>query len=314
MPALKGKGGGAAAALFNGSLVGAATRMGVDGVRLAESDIDVAAVRFPARLAGRKVLIGILDAGIVLVAELVVGRLGVRVAPKPKVFDELLTLFVILQGFEGLHFLVTDDPDNVLIQPLFPGTVALQFTLQILLLLTALPIREPALQWIRLFLGRFAFGHLAVRVLCRCWSWSRTALRPDQHGAAEHARGKRHQHTRTERRDRAPFSPQMQHVAPNPAGRTSGCHDSLVTNTPASKQRVFKVASELAKYCPNSSFLLRRTGRKKESTGNFLPRYIASAAAPCDNEISKRNQRRRWSVSACTAGSGRSPPLSSWRT
>jgi len=50
VPDLEGEGGGGTAALFRGALIEAARGVGFDVVRWAEGDVDMAAVRLPARL------------------------------------------------------------------------------------------------------------------------------------------------------------------------------------------------------------------------------------------------------------------------
>src|SRR5580658_9575037 len=72
MPDLKREGRGLATTLFHRALVVSTRRVRIKGIRLAECDVDVTAIRHPSRFAGRKVLVGIRDARIVLVAELIV--------------------------------------------------------------------------------------------------------------------------------------------------------------------------------------------------------------------------------------------------
>ena len=97
MPDLKREGRRGTAALFDRALVGAATGMRVDAVRLAVCDVDVSAIRSPAGLASGKVLVRVSNAGIVLLAKFIVRRLGIWIAPKPEVLNELLTFFVVLE-------------------------------------------------------------------------------------------------------------------------------------------------------------------------------------------------------------------------
>jgi putative intracellular protease/amidase len=73
-----------------------------DRVRLAERDIDVAAVGLPARLAGGKVLVGVCDAPVVLFAELVLRRIRIGIAAQPELLDEGVALFIVAQALEGL--------------------------------------------------------------------------------------------------------------------------------------------------------------------------------------------------------------------
>ena len=80
--------------------------MRVDGVRRAESNIDVAAIGLPPRLAGRKVVVGVRNTPIVLFAEFVVGRVGIGIAAQPELLDERLALLVVAQVLECLPLLV----------------------------------------------------------------------------------------------------------------------------------------------------------------------------------------------------------------
>ena len=139
VPDLERKRRGVAAALFHRPLVAAAARVGVDAVRLAVGNIDVAAIRPPARLACRKMLVRIRDARVVLFAVLILRRVRIRIPPQPEVLDELVPLFVVAQALERLQLLVGDDPANVLVDPLL--VLAMQLALQRLLLLQSSPYR-----------------------------------------------------------------------------------------------------------------------------------------------------------------------------
>ena len=125
VPDLKREGRGLAAAFFHGPLVAAAGGVRVDRVRLAEGDIDVAAIRLPARLAGGKVLVGIGDAPVVLFAEFVLRRIRIGVAAQPELLDEGVPLLVVAQVLEGLALFVGDDPGHVLVQPGLVGALQL---------------------------------------------------------------------------------------------------------------------------------------------------------------------------------------------
>src|SRR5580658_2433070 len=59
MPYLKGKSRGFAAALFHRPLITSARRVRIGRIRLAKRNIDMTAIRLPARLSSRIVLIGI---------------------------------------------------------------------------------------------------------------------------------------------------------------------------------------------------------------------------------------------------------------
>src|SRR6202041_3153916 len=118
VPDLKREGRGVAAALFHWTVVGAAAWVRVDVVGLAVGDVDMTAIGSPAWLAGGEVFVRVRDAGVVLFAELVLGRVWIGVAAKPELLDKLVALFVITQTLERLHLLVGDDPANVLVDPL----------------------------------------------------------------------------------------------------------------------------------------------------------------------------------------------------
>ena len=78
-------------------------------------------------------LVGIRDAPVVFFAEFVFRGIGVGVAPLPERLDEVVALFIVRQAFEGLQFLVGDDPAHILVHPLLVG--ALELVSQFLLLL-----------------------------------------------------------------------------------------------------------------------------------------------------------------------------------
>ena len=121
VPGLKRKGRCLPPALFHGPLIATAGGVRVDAVRLAIGDVHVAAIGLPARLACCEMLVGVGDAAVVLFLELVLGRVGIRIAAQPEVLDEGLTLLIVRQALERLHLLVGDDPAHVLIQPLLVG-------------------------------------------------------------------------------------------------------------------------------------------------------------------------------------------------
>ena len=118
MPGLERERRSVAAAFFNRPLVVSAGRMGINAVRLAERDVDVSAIGHPARLAGGEMLVGVGNTRVVLIAELVLGRLGIRVPAQPELLDELVALFIVSEALECFRFFVGDDPANVLVQPL----------------------------------------------------------------------------------------------------------------------------------------------------------------------------------------------------
>src|SRR2546430_8666732 len=62
--------------------------------------------------------VGVLDAPIVLILKFVVFAIRIRIAPLPKSLYELVALFVVRELHERFAFVVSDDPANVLVQPL----------------------------------------------------------------------------------------------------------------------------------------------------------------------------------------------------
>src|SRR5947207_10851537 len=97
--------------------------MGLNGVGLAERNIDVAAVRLPARLAGGVVLVGVGDAPVVLFAELVFGGIGIGIAAQPELLDERLALLIVAQVLESLPFVIGDDVGHILLEPVLVGVL-----------------------------------------------------------------------------------------------------------------------------------------------------------------------------------------------
>src|SRR5208283_2142783 len=88
VPHLKREGGRLAATLFHRPLVHAARGVGVDAVGWAPGNIDMTAVGLPAGFTGGKVVVGVLDAPVMLLAKLVLRRIGTGVAALPEVLDE----------------------------------------------------------------------------------------------------------------------------------------------------------------------------------------------------------------------------------
>ncbi len=112
VPGLKREGGCLAAALVHGTLIGAARGMRFDRVRRTEGNVDVAAVRLPAGLAGCIVVVGVCDAPVVLFAKLIFGRVGIGIAAQPELLDECFALLVVAQVLECLALFVGDDVGN----------------------------------------------------------------------------------------------------------------------------------------------------------------------------------------------------------
>ena len=82
-PDIEGIDGGGAAALFGGTVVGAAGGVGIDFVGRAPEDIDVAAIGFPAGDSGGEAVVGVSDAAIVFFTLGVIGRVGIGIAAAP---------------------------------------------------------------------------------------------------------------------------------------------------------------------------------------------------------------------------------------
>src|ERR1700722_14448510 len=97
--------------------------MRVDRVRRAPHDVNATAIGLPSRLAGRVVVVGILNAPIMLFAKLVLKRIGIWVAPLPETLNERLALLVIAQAQKRSALIVGDDVVNFLVQPGFIRTL-----------------------------------------------------------------------------------------------------------------------------------------------------------------------------------------------
>ena len=85
----------------------------------------MAAIRLPARLAGGKVLVGVGDAPVVLLAELVLRRIRIGVAAQPELLDEGVALLIVAQALEGFALFVGDDVGHFLVQPGLVGPLQL---------------------------------------------------------------------------------------------------------------------------------------------------------------------------------------------
>ncbi len=112
-----------AAAFFLRTLVGAAHGVGVNAVGLAVHDVDAPAVRLPARESRGIVLIGILDAAVVLFLVLIFRGVGRGIAPLPELFDEYVPFRVVAQLLERGLLFISNDPGLDFIQPLLVNSV-----------------------------------------------------------------------------------------------------------------------------------------------------------------------------------------------
>jgi hypothetical protein len=99
VPGLEGKCGGGAPAFFGSPFIEAAGGMGFNVVSWPESDVDVPAVGLPSRLAGRKMLVGVGDAPVMLFPVLVLWRIRVGVPALPESLNKGVALFVVAQAF-----------------------------------------------------------------------------------------------------------------------------------------------------------------------------------------------------------------------
>src|SRR5260370_39633352 len=88
-------------------------------------DVHAAAICLAARNSGSEMLIGVRDAAVVLFFEIVVGKIGIAAAAEPKLFNELLALFVSIQLQESLALFGRNDVDDVLVEPLLVRGVQL---------------------------------------------------------------------------------------------------------------------------------------------------------------------------------------------
>ncbi len=153
--------------------------MRIDRIRRAESNVDVPAIGLPSRLARRVMVVGILNAPVVLFAEFVVGGVGIGVAAQPELLDERLALLIVAQVLEGLPFFVGNDVGHILVEPGLVG--ALQFLPDFLLRLEFFLVGALALQGIGFLVlagGRCRVCNDGSAV---CWAWipeAGTKVRP----------------------------------------------------------------------------------------------------------------------------------------
>src|SRR5215831_15224872 len=126
--------------------------MGFDRIRSPERNVDVSAVCLPSWFAGRIVVIGVLDAPVMLFAELIVRGVGVGVPAEPELLNKSFALFVVAEALKGLAFLVRNNVGDVLIEPGFIS--AFQFLPELFLGLELCIVGARALQRIRFILAR----------------------------------------------------------------------------------------------------------------------------------------------------------------
>src|SRR5882762_3067406 len=97
--------------------------MGFYFVSRAPHDVHAAAIGFPAGNSRCKVLIGISDATVVFLFEIVVGKIGIIATAKPKLLNELLALFIGVELQESAPLLGRNDVDHILVKPLLIRSV-----------------------------------------------------------------------------------------------------------------------------------------------------------------------------------------------
>ena len=126
--------------------------MRIHFVRRTIHDVHAAAIGLPARNASGEMLVGVGNTPIVLFLVFVLFRIRSGVPALPESFDEIIALFIVGKLFEGSPFLIGNDPDNILIQPLLVSLAKLYIQSSFLRLL--------------LFLIGLAFE--GINVVCGC--------------------------------------------------------------------------------------------------------------------------------------------------
>src|ERR1700724_3306650 len=81
-------------------------------------DVNPAAVGLPARDSRSVMFVGVGDAAGVFFLVLVLFGIRSGVAALPESFDKVVALFVVRELLEGRSFLVSNDPDDVFVEPL----------------------------------------------------------------------------------------------------------------------------------------------------------------------------------------------------
>src|SRR5258705_11413417 len=97
--------------------------MGFYFVSRAPHDVHAAAIGLPAGNSRCKVLISIGDATIVFFFEIVVGKIGIIAAAKPKLLDELLALFIGVELQESTPLFRGNYVDHILVEPLLVRSI-----------------------------------------------------------------------------------------------------------------------------------------------------------------------------------------------
>src|SRR5271157_343804 len=116
-PILEGKRGSLAASFRLRAFVRPAAGVGINFVRRTVHDVNPATIRLPSRNAGSKTLVGISNAAVIFLFELVFGAAGVGVAAVPEIFDKRLALVVRGEFLKSGSLFVGDDVGDFLAQP-----------------------------------------------------------------------------------------------------------------------------------------------------------------------------------------------------
>src|SRR5664280_410525 len=92
--------------------------MGLNLVGGTEHDVNASAVAAPAGYPRRKMFVGIGNAAVVFFLVFVLRRVGSGIAAQPELLDKLVALLVVGELLESGHFLPSDDPTHVFVEPL----------------------------------------------------------------------------------------------------------------------------------------------------------------------------------------------------
>ena len=116
-PGDEGMGAGLSSPFPVGPVVGASPVVGLDLVRWTVHDVHAPAIGLPAHLARGETLIGVGDAPVVLVPELVDHGVRIGIPSQPELLDELVALLVVGQTVEGVSLIGSNNVGDVLLEP-----------------------------------------------------------------------------------------------------------------------------------------------------------------------------------------------------
>src|SRR5262245_40081981 len=91
--------------------------MGLDLVRFSPGNVDATTISLPTGNAGGKVLVGVGDAFVILIAVFVFLGVRIRIAAAPEILNEILPLLIRGQGIKSLFLIFGDDVSDVRIDP-----------------------------------------------------------------------------------------------------------------------------------------------------------------------------------------------------